>query len=103
MSTPTPVTTLALAPNAPTLVPLPATGNPAVVVHKVEQPANTIVVIHLRPNGDPAGDSKATFYIQATTKPADIQAWVAQEKQRVLDEYVAAHNAISNLIAAIGT
>ena len=62
-----------------------------------------IVVIHLRPNGDPAGDSKSTFYVTAQTTPADIQAWVAQEKIRVLAEYLAAHNAVSNLIAAIGS
>lgn len=97
MSTPTPVS------SAPTLAPLPATGTPSVVVHAVEQPANTVVVIHLRPNGDPTGDSKATFYINAKTTQADIQAWVAQEKQRVLDEYLAAHNAVSTLIAAIGS
>lgn len=106
MSTPTPVPpsiTPVTAPSAPTLVPLPPTGNPPVVVHAVERPSNMAVVVHLRPNGDPAGDSKATFYIQATTTPADIQAWVAQEKARVLAEYLAAHNAISNLIAAIGT
>ena len=91
------------APPAPTLVPLPATGSPTCVVHKVEQPANTIVVIHLRPNGDPTGDSKATYYVTAATTAADIQAWVAQEKARVLAEYLAAHNAVSKLIAAIGT
>lgn len=87
----------------PSLVPLPATGSPAVVVHAVEQPANTMVVVHLRPNGDPTGDSKATFYVNAKTTQADIQAWVAQEKQRVLDEYLATHNAVSTLIAAIGS
>lgn len=101
MSAPTPVP--APTAHAPTLAPLPAAGSPTVTVHAVEQPANTIVVIHLRPNGDPTGDSKATFYVNAKTTQADIQAWVAQEKQRVLDEYLATHNAVSTLIAAIGS
>lgn len=96
MSTPNPI-------NAPTLQPLPSGGNPGVTVLKVEQPANMVLVIHLRPNGDPMGDSKATFYLDKTTTSADIQAWVAQEKQRVVDEYLAAHNAVTTLISAIGT
>lgn len=98
MSTPTPVPS-----NVPQLQQLPTTGNPPVHIHAVEMPSNMAVVVHLRPNGDPLGDSKATYYVTATTTQADIQAWVAQEKQRVLDEYLAAHNAVSNLIAAIGT
>lgn len=90
-------------PTSPTLLSLPASGIPAVVVHAVERPANMIVVIHLRPNGDPAGDSRSTLYVTKDTTAAEIASWVTTEKRRVADEYLAAHNALSTLIAAIGT
>lgn len=100
MSTSTPVPSPS---PAPTLVPLPASGTPTCLICAVERPANNIITIHLRPNNDPAGDSKSTFYVNQNTVASDIQAWVTQEKARVVAEYLAAHNALSTLIAAIGT
>ena len=86
---------------------------PTVAIVAKDQPANGIIRIVLRANGDQSSDSHATFYVQSgaqvddtgktipATTAADIQAWVTQEKARVAAEYAAMQMAHSTLLAAI--
>lgn len=58
------------------------------------------IAVTFRPNSDATGDSVSTLYVTATTAQADIDAWVAAEKQRVADQYnamQAAHSALASI------
>lgn len=59
------------------------------------------IAVTFRANNDPTSDSVSTFYVTAATVQADVDAWVATEKQRVSDQYDAVQNANTSLLGMI--
>lgn len=54
--------------------------------------SNGAIVITLRPNGDPAHDSRHTIYTAGIT-PAALREWLADCKVKVVADYEAHQNA----------
>lgn len=71
----------------------------AAVVSK-STPTNGHIAVTLRVNNDSMSDYSATLSVTAATTPADVQSWLATEKQKAIDLYTAMQ-AAQNALAVV--